>query len=101
MSDEAGFLKAIVDQPAERSTRLVYADWLDEHDRPREAEFLRLQLQAADLSTRLIERGGQLDAKWLTTVGNVRVEPHWFALHSRRTIQLREFRQWYFYEGLM
>jgi uncharacterized protein (TIGR02996 family) len=65
MSDEAGFLNAIAEQRAERSTRLVYADWLDEHDRPREAEFLRLQLQAAELNARLIELGGQLDAKWL------------------------------------
>src|SRR5688572_21458041 len=73
MSDEAGFLKAIADQPAERSTRLVYADWLDEHDRPREAEFLRLQLQVAELSTKLLDLGGGFEAKWLTAVGQVSV----------------------------
>jgi uncharacterized protein (TIGR02996 family) len=102
MSDEAGFLKSIADEPAERSTRLVFADWLDEHDRPREAEFLRLQLQVAELSARLHELGGQLEPKWLTAVGNVRTDPQWVALRAgNRSIILREFRQWNFYMGLM
>jgi uncharacterized protein (TIGR02996 family) len=101
MSDEAGFLKAIVDQPAERSTRLVYADWLDEHDRPREAEFLRLQLQAVELNTRLLELAGHLDPKWLVAVGSVRTEPQWLKLRAGCSIVLREFRQWNFYMGLM
>src|SRR5215207_7575777 len=102
MSDEAGFLKSIADEPAERSTRLVFADWLDEHDRPREAEFLRLQLQVAELSARLLELGGQLEPNWLTTVSNVRTDPQWVALRAgNRSIILREFRQWNFYMGLM
>ena len=79
MRDEAGFLKSIADQPAERSTRLVYADWLDENNRAREAEFLRLQIQAAELNAkRLFELGGELDAKWLTAVGAVGAEPECF-----------------------
>ena len=101
MSDEASFLKAITEQPAERSTRLVFADWLDEHGRPREAEFLRLQLQVAELSARVLELGGELEAKWLAAVGNVRTEPEWVKLRSGRSVLLREFRQWNFYEGLM
>ena len=101
MNDEAGFLKAIADQPAERSTRLVYADWLDEHGRPREAEFLRLQIQFAEMNARLTELGGELDGKWLTAIGNVRWEPDWITLHSGRRIRLCEFRQWRFYEGLL
>jgi uncharacterized protein (TIGR02996 family) len=101
MSDEAGFLKAIAEQPAERSARLVYADWLDEHNRPREAEFLRLQVQAAEMSARLLELGGELDVKWLTAVGAVRRESEWIELHCRHSILLREFRQWDFYEGLL
>jgi uncharacterized protein (TIGR02996 family) len=101
MSDEAGFLKSIAEQPKERSVRLVYADWLDEHDRPREAEFLRLRIQVAELSARLIELGGPLDVKWLGAVGNVRVEPQWFQQRSGRSVLLREFRQRDFYEGLL
>ena len=101
MSDEAGFLKSIAKQPVERSTRLVYADWLDEHDRPREAEFLRLQLQIAELSARVSEISAQLEVPWLTAVGNVRIEPHSFTLRSGRNVWLRSLRQWRFYESLL
>ncbi len=44
--DEAAVLKAVC---ADRDTdlpRLVYADWLDDHDRPERAEFIRLQVTA-------------------------------------------------------
>lgn len=34
MTDEAAFLDAIEAQPQDLTARLVYADWLDEHDRP-------------------------------------------------------------------
>jgi uncharacterized protein (TIGR02996 family) len=99
MNDEAGFLKSISDQPAERSTRLVFADWLDENGRPREAEFLRLQVRAAELNAKLLDLGAQLEAKWLTAVGGVRVDPQWVKLRTGRQLVMRELRQWNFYEG--
>jgi uncharacterized protein (TIGR02996 family) len=34
---EQGFLNAIKDNPSRHDVRLVYADWLDDYDRPREA----------------------------------------------------------------
>lgn len=43
MSDENALLAAIAAHPAEDTPRLVYADWLDENDRPLRAEFIRLQ----------------------------------------------------------
>lgn len=55
MSDEAGFLKAISDNPADEAARLVYADWLAERDDPRAAfarlsgEFLRCVRGLGDL----------------------------------------------------
>jgi uncharacterized protein (TIGR02996 family) len=45
-----GFLDAIRDEPEDRSTRLIYADWLDEHDQPIQAEFIRVQLRLEQLS---------------------------------------------------
>jgi len=39
----AAFMQAIVANPADDTPRLVYADWLDEHDQPERAEFIRLQ----------------------------------------------------------
>ncbi|MBA4063142.1 MAG: hypothetical protein C0501_05410 [Isosphaera sp.] len=47
MTDEDALLAAIAAAPAEDTPRLVYADWLDEHDRPIRAEFVRLQVDIA------------------------------------------------------
>ena len=41
--EELALLKAIHAAPAEDTVRLVYADWLEEHDLPEHAEFIRLQ----------------------------------------------------------
>ena len=44
---DAALLAAIVADPDDDTPRLVYADWLDENDRPDEAAFLRVQCAAA------------------------------------------------------
>src|SRR5579871_3195084 len=44
---EAGLLAAIREAPEHDAPRLVYADWLDEHDRPERAEFIRVQCRLA------------------------------------------------------
>jgi uncharacterized protein (TIGR02996 family) len=49
MSDESTFLAALKANPADDTTRLVYADWLDENDEPEEAEYLRLVCVLAGL----------------------------------------------------
>ncbi len=46
-SDERGFLEAICAHPADDTARLVYADWLDENDRPARAEFIRAEIELA------------------------------------------------------
>ncbi len=45
MSDEAGFLQAILEEPDDDGPRLVFADWLEENGRPERAEFIRLQIE--------------------------------------------------------
>jgi uncharacterized protein (TIGR02996 family) len=45
MTDEHALLAAIGANPDDDTVRLVYADWLDEHDRPERAEFIRLQIR--------------------------------------------------------
>jgi uncharacterized protein (TIGR02996 family) len=42
-ADRLPFLKAVIAAPADDLPRLVFADWLDEHDDPR-GEFVRLQI---------------------------------------------------------
>jgi uncharacterized protein (TIGR02996 family) len=48
LDEEAGFLSAIHQTPAEETARLAYADWLDERGDPphaAKAEFVRLELR--------------------------------------------------------
>jgi uncharacterized protein (TIGR02996 family) len=45
MTDDEAFLAAIREDPLTEGPRLIYADWLDEHGRPLEAEFLRVQCE--------------------------------------------------------
>lgn len=47
MTDETALLAAVLDRPEDDTPRLVYADWLDDHDRPERAAFIRVQCDAA------------------------------------------------------
>src|SRR5262249_34460546 len=49
---EEGFLADIRDNPDDDSTRLIYADWLDEHGRPARAAVLRAQAEPGGLPRR-------------------------------------------------
>ena len=42
-AEEQGFLKALEEKPDDVATRLAYADWLEEHDRPYRAMLQRVQ----------------------------------------------------------
>src|ERR687888_336268 len=48
MAYEDAFLEAIIRDPDDDGLRLIYADWLDEHDDPR-GEFIRVQCALARL----------------------------------------------------
>jgi uncharacterized protein (TIGR02996 family) len=48
-------VRHILDNPDDVAARLVYADWLDEHDNPR-GEFIRVQCRLAELEERHPER---------------------------------------------
>src|SRR5262245_35833946 len=39
------FLADILDHPEDDTLRLIYADWLDEHDQSERAEFIRVQCE--------------------------------------------------------
>jgi|SRR5579883_341891 len=66
MNEEEAFLRAICAEPDEDTPRLAFADWLDEHDRPERAEFIRVQCERARRSghrerrTELLKRSMQL-----------------------------------------
>src|SRR3954451_8618726 len=48
MSEDEPFLRAILADPNDLASRLVYADWLDERADPR-AEYLRLEARAREM----------------------------------------------------
>ena len=73
MPEEAAFLDALRDTPDDDTTRLVYADWLDERGDAR-ATYLR-QLAAvataddfAPCLAPLVAAGAELDADWRRAV---------------------------------
>ena len=49
MSERAAFISAILDNLADDTPRLVFADWLQEHGEEARAEFIRCQIEAAKL----------------------------------------------------
>src|SRR5262245_34688340 len=49
MSDETALLRAIAAHPDEDTPRLAFADWLDEHGKSERAEFIRGQIELAQL----------------------------------------------------
>jgi uncharacterized protein (TIGR02996 family) len=79
MSDRDALLRAICENPDDDAPRLIYADWLDEHDDPRQAEFIRVQIEVArrgirnyeghPLAVRQMELWKEL-RKWRFVLGN-------------------------------
>jgi uncharacterized protein (TIGR02996 family) len=49
VNDKTALLAAIVAQPDDDTVRLAFADWLDEHDDPDRAAFIRLQIREPHL----------------------------------------------------
>lgn len=76
MSEEAGFIAALLAEPDDRTTLLVYADWLDDRSDPR-AAYLRLlatekvdESPALEISSRLSELRRDIDLGWITLIGS-------------------------------
>lgn len=75
MSEEAAFLMALKANPADDTARLVYADWLDEHDQPQKAEYLRAVVgvarapEDAAASERLLAAVPHADLDWRLEAG--------------------------------
>jgi uncharacterized protein (TIGR02996 family) len=64
MSDEAGFLRAIQENPDDDDVRLVYADWLEERGDMR-GEYLQLEHQLVHIPLRLAQLREHIDPAWL------------------------------------
>jgi uncharacterized protein (TIGR02996 family) len=77
MSDESVLIAGCRAAPRDDLSRLVYADWLDEHGRPEAAEWLRLEAEYArrwpsvppELAGRFDAVTADRDPDWLAAVG--------------------------------
>jgi uncharacterized protein (TIGR02996 family) len=90
---EAAFLQDICAHPSDDAPRLVYADWLDDHDQPRRAELIRLQCRLASMDEYDPQRVELVEREWeLLAVYRERWLPPWpeWAL---KTQNLPEFRR--------
>jgi uncharacterized protein (TIGR02996 family) len=87
MSDRDALLQAICETPDDDAPRLVYADWLEEHGDPRQAELIRVQIELArgpekvreakPLTSKLSELWEYFD-QWQFAIGDWRQQ----ALHN-------------------
>jgi uncharacterized protein (TIGR02996 family) len=82
--EDKAFIRTILSNPAELSAWLVYADWLEEHDNPLHAEFLRLMARRGQLSNTELE--------WYTVEGRLEelrntLDPNWVAVFDRPKIE--------------
>jgi uncharacterized protein (TIGR02996 family) len=65
MNEETALLAAIRAQPEDDTARLVYADWLQEHDHAARAEFIRVQIDLARSGRLVTPRPAWCDPRWL------------------------------------
>jgi uncharacterized protein (TIGR02996 family) len=100
MRDE--FLRSILDNPKDDATRLVYADWLEEHGDvdggAQKSEYLRVTVRLATdplgkkekkgLRRRLQELAAKLDTHWLGVVSRLPIE-NCYSKHNRKVPELR------------
>lgn len=63
-TERGSFIRAICEQPADDTARLVFADWLDENGEPERAEFVRLQIALARVVCEWEAAGKQPCERW-------------------------------------
>ena len=83
-SEDKAFLTAILNQPAELTGWLAYADWLDEREQPVRAEYLRLLAR--------LNQPGESDVERKEVEGRLRelrrkIHSDWTAVFDRPAIE--------------
>ncbi len=83
-SEDKAFLTAILNQPAELTGWLAYADWLDERGQPVRAEYLRLLARVGQLGESGVERK---EAESRLRELRAKIHPDWTAVFDRPIIE--------------
>ena len=87
MTTPEAFIADIIAHPDDDSVRLIYADWLEEHDEPDRAEFIRVQIELAELTR---DYGDFRDGSFLTGRPLVFPRKRILELSQRERTLLRE-----------
>lgn len=67
-TEELAFLNALQVEPTSETARLVYADYLDDHDQSRKAAYLRVLVKARAIAAELEEMRIGMDGEWLDCI---------------------------------
>ncbi|VTR93228.1 leucine-rich repeat-containing protein typical subtype : Repeat-companion domain protein OS=Isosphaera pallida (strain ATCC 43644 / DSM 9630 / IS1B) GN=Isop_0392 PE=4 SV=1 [Gemmata massiliana] len=94
MTDEPALLATILAHPDEDTPRLMFADWLQEHNQPLRAEFVRVQVQLADLLRRMA-RAGLRPTPRARTATECKRYPELFALLARQALIWPTYGEWF------
>lgn len=90
----SALLQAILDQPADDTVRLIYADWLDEQGQNVRAEFIRVQVELAATERQLEEMGNPDQGETIRTLSR-RV-----GQLQQRTLDIQYYgKSWWSYYG--
>ncbi len=81
MTDHAGFIAAILADPDADDVRLIYADWLEDHEQSERAEFIRVQVELAKFDVNDLAAKGM--SKWPTTAAWHSESNRLIRLHAR------------------
>jgi uncharacterized protein (TIGR02996 family) len=88
MHADADFLRKLLEDPADDTARLVYADWLDERADPEsraKAEFLRVACERGRVPADAKRQAERLDAKLRTLAAGL--DPDWLAVVSEPAVE--------------
>jgi uncharacterized protein (TIGR02996 family) len=80
MDDNQAFISAIAEEPTCDTRRLIYADWLEEHDNPQAADYLRTELELARLPLDSPQARPLRDRLWQTWAA---VDPAWLLIFTQ------------------
>lgn len=94
MSDELAFLESLRKNPGEETTRLVYADWLDEQNESKKAAYLRALVELRKQVN--IIKGLNVDCAWSDLVTNARQDLYdaYLIINGLNYLPMTKVREW-------
>ncbi len=96
MSDELGFLEKLRENPGEETTRLVYADWLDEQGESKKASYLRALVEIRKQADIMKSLSKSISNDWLGLITEARQDEYdaYLLKKGLNYLPLSKVREW-------